>query len=322
MDELLARVSVRSGEKLEFRRVTSPDQPRRDELVRLYTHKGDPWVWQITQALDGQTPGLEAIFYTAMLEGRIIGGIAIEKTAWAGLLSHVFVVPEHRRKGIASLLIEKMLADFRGHGGRFLTLGTGFGSPAYHIYRSFGFVSMIEGSGQMVLSDLDDFDAVYDADRPVSVAPIAWRHWPLASALFTIKEGRFVRSVYHRAYGPTELEGPFLFSLRPALESKAQAAVLETEFPAVAGMATLHPDPRWSEQVRLLDLFLHPRFERQAGKLLAALDLAGGKVQCHIDATADTLAAALAEHGFRQEALLRAQLMSHGKPIDVLLMSR
>lgn len=324
MDTLVKHVTLKSGELAELRRVEMPDAPRRDALVRFYMHKGEPWVWQISCALGGCAKGLEALFFVAEIQGSLVGALAIEKAAWAGILSHVFVDPQHRRKGIASHLLEIAIEEFRCRAGRLLTLSTGYDSPAYHIYSQFGFASIVERSGIMMISNVENDHETYDPARPVKVTQATWRHWPLAAALFARVDGRCVRNVAYGVFGPGGLEGPFLYALKASMEGKGQMVVLESDSApeAVVGLATLLPDSRWPHSVWLLDLFTHRDFENRAKDLIDGLDLSSRKIQCHVDADAAPLVGALRSSNFRVEGTMKAQVIHQDRPLDVLVMGR
>ena len=90
-------------------------------------------------------------FYLGVIEGEAVGNIMTVEHGGIGILGHVYTLPEQRRKGIASRIMAAQMKDFQERGGRTLTLGTGFDSPAYWIYQGYGFRSIVEGSGRHVV---------------------------------------------------------------------------------------------------------------------------------------------------------------------------
>jgi len=175
----------------------------------------------------------------------------------------------------------------------------------------------------MALSDVPNYQSAHFQPERTTVQSIEWRDWPLACVLDVTPGGRWLRSVRNASYGPGCMEGGFLHTLLAVQGERAgQALALRSSHPAVVGMATLLPDPRWQGHVRLLDLFVHSQFERDTAALLDAFDLSGGKVQCYVEPAEQALLDTLQHFGFAQEALLRGQLERDGKHVDVLVMSK
>jgi hypothetical protein len=132
-----------------------------------------------------------------------------------------------------------------------LLLGTGYQSPAYWIYHSFGFRDLpgaSPGTMRYVSEDEPDFEADFfgDAGGALTVVPARWKHWPLVALLASLPELPYLRSLTLEAWGVTLLEGPYCYFLaRREEDERVAAAVLEAGNGAVAGVATLVPDEHW-----------------------------------------------------------------------------
>ncbi len=321
MVNALRTVTIKSGEELQIIRVAGPDAQWKEPIMKVLSHKGDPWVDIIRMTLEESLEGVDCYYYLGLVDGEIAANITTIEACEAGIgiLGHVFTRPTHRRKGICMVLMETVTRDFTARGGRAMTLDTGYDSPAYHIYHHFGFAG-IGTTGRMIWQAQPDFLPDYFAADSTEVADISWPDWPRLDLLYTIPEGSFLRGIYFTHYGPSAYEGDFLrlWKLITDTES-AQSKVLIKPGGEVVGHALLVPDPRWHNDVWLLDLFVHPDFCPAAGGLLAAIELPPGrKVQAYADSQSHEKIQLLEGAGFRQETVLHNQIVNtEGEPLDV-----
>jgi GNAT superfamily N-acetyltransferase len=319
----LATTTLKTGEELEIGVIRAPEREYADQIQKFLDHKPDCFKRHIDLCLAGPLDELETRFYVGLLEGQVISQVMIVEYAGVGILGHVFTRPEHRQKGAYRAVMAQQMEDFRQRGSEFLLLGTGFESPPYWIYHSFGFRSVTGDSGFMRYAASEDFEARWFAPAPAQVVDVKWRHWPMLNALFGQKEGDFLRSVALGLFGPRNFEGGFL-TFREALEERAshQAKLLETEAGAVVGCATVWPDPRWPGTY-LLDVFVHPNFAAEMSPLLAALAPVEAKTLAYAEASATARNAALEKAGFRQEGTLTQQLRQpDGRVEEVVVWGR
>ena len=136
---------LKSGERLEVGVVTAPDAEFGDAIQRLLVHKGPEWALHMGATLRGETDMLETRFYVGLLDGAPVANVMTVESKGIGILGHVFTRPAQRRKGICQAVLRRLMDDFRLRGGSVLLLGTGYESPAYWIYHSFGFRSLKGG---------------------------------------------------------------------------------------------------------------------------------------------------------------------------------
>jgi GNAT superfamily N-acetyltransferase len=350
----LDEVALKSGERMEIGVVECPDPDWAAQIVPLLGHKGQPWSHHVQAALNGPLDGLETRFYVGTIDGRAATNVMIvgarrgsarsakaAETAAAdragdaepgadavGILGHVYTVPEHRRKGAYSHLMAVQMEHTRRLGYRVLTLGTGFETPPYWIYHSFGFRSIDGTSGRMKW--LADPAAEADWFRPGAAAarPLRWDDWaPLNLVAYHPAEAdeELPRSwTFRLPRGQGSIEGSFL-DLRRALPDQTPdtladlhhavaagtgggrpvALALESEHGAAVGWAVLQPDDLALRDGWRLDLFVHPAFRAHTGRLLAALpSLPGARSAAYTGGPEGYRAAALQAAGFAHVAML------------------
>ena len=318
----LGKASLKTGEPIEVGLIQGPDAEHAEQIKPFLAHKGGDWNRHVARSVAEELDGLETRFYVAKLDGKIISNVMTVEYAHAGILGHVFTDPGQRRKGAVSRVFDQLIPDLQKRGG-VLTLGTGFDSPAYWIYHSCGFRSVVENTGFMRYATAESYedDRIY-VPSPAQVRAVLWRDWPRFSLLASRDRGWCLRSLHLSHYGPSNFEGPFLGLKRSVEGGNAQCVVLETEAAAVVGYATLVRDNRWRGHTWLLDVDVHPRFAQHTVELLKALDYPSAKIQCHADGDAHAKAAAVQAAGFRHEATLQNQIECGGKTLDVVVYKR
>lgn len=319
MHRLMEIVTLKSGERAEIWKITAPDTLWAGRLLDFLSHKGEPWLEIMRTALERGAQPLTMNFFEAVCDGQIVGNITVVESLPrpVGLLQHVFTAPEHRRKGIASALMRAVCRDFVLRGGRVMHLGTGYKSPAYWIYFSFGFRPICE-TGHMRWIVEPGFMDRYFAPGPVSVRDTNVGDWPLLEALYSVEEGPVLRSLPQNLYGQSSYEGPFL-RLREGLQEgrvKWSRVLVKTDGAVVGHAAAwLQPVPG---QPWMLEIFVHPNFLDQADKLMdAAFIPPHHKFQAPCDSDAWQLQQAFESAGLWREATFRRHLQWHGRWLDV-----
>ena len=320
----MSTVRLKSGETMQIVRVTAPDAEWKQPVIDFLQHKGGPWLEALQLIFDQSLAGLAVHFYLALLDGKIAGNIMSTEAAQekVGIVGHVFTRPDHRGKGLCTAIMEVLTRDFVARGGRAMTLSTGYQSPAYHIYYRFGFRPIRE-TGKMIWEAEAAFLENYFAPGATTVRDVRWADWALLDLLYKTESGSFLRGVYHRHYGLAGYEDCFLRFYRLIQERPGQSKVLVKPDREVVGHALLLPEPRWDNNVRLLDLFIHPDFYEGGAELLAAIELpAGHKVQAYADSQSVEKVELLKQRGFKQEAVLQGQLVNaENEPLDVVILS-
>lgn len=326
MHEVIAGHRLSTGEEMSTLRVSAPDLEFKDAILSLIGHKEPYWLVPVREAMEGKIEALSTYCYLAFLGEQLVGNITTAEALDepVGMLQHVFTVPEHRRKGIASFLMQDLLADFRARRGRALYLGTGYGSEAHRIYLRYGFRDIGERTGKMRYVTVEDFDDAYFGGSAADVSAVGWEHWPGSDALFSAEGGWCARNFAFGAFGVHGFEGSFINMMLGLREGSVKDAKALISDDAVVGLASLVPDPRWNYGATVFDFYVHPRFLKSAGALVRALSFGAEKVQSfvEVEAGAEGKSRVLEDCGFKLEAKLRDQLRCSDRSLDVLVYSR
>ncbi len=324
MYDILENTVLKSGERMEVGIISAPDESHAEDIKQFLVHKPGNFKWHIDRCVVESLDKLETRFYVGKIDGKIITNIMTVEHEGIGILGHVFTVPDQRRKGACKGVMTYQMEHFRQRNGRALYLGTGYDSHPYHIYKSFGFESVIPESGFMKYYVKADFEETYFATTTTYPKSVEWHDWPKLTALSGIIGSDTLRSLAWNMYGPTNFEGGFL-SFKHTLETDDvcdDAKLLVTENGAIVGWATVCRDSRWRHNIALLDLFFQPNFVDAVPNLLSAVNFPELKVQCYIDNTAEKKAEILEAAGFVCEGRFKNHFEYREKDYDVLVYSR
>ncbi len=324
MFQKFSTAQLKSGEPMEIGVAIAPEPPLKDKIVALLQHKGGVWNWHVERSMRERLDGLETRYHIGSIAGEPVSNVMTLEYKGIGILGHVFTKPEHRRKGACHAIMRELMEDFRRRGGRLLHLGTGFESPPYWIYHSFGFRSLAQGSGHMRYGAEADPEARLFAPSACRIADVFWHHWPMLTTLTSTQQGDYLRNMSYQHFGFANFESGFL-DLKKSLETdpgRYRCKVLETETGATAGYAMVRPFAQWRGMVNVVEVFVHPGFAAKSAELLAALPLPPGKAQCYADADSQQKIAALRQCGFDHEATLAQQITRADRRLDVLVFSK
>lgn len=324
MYDKLGEAVLKTKERMEVGVITAPDVPHAEAVKQFLGHKPGNYKWHIERCVTEVLDALETRFYVGKLDGDMITNIMTVEYEGVGILGHVFTLPEQRRKGACKGVMGYQMEDFRQRSGGALYLGTGYNSPPYYIYHSFGFESVFPESGFMKYHVNADFEERYFAPGSASPKSIEWHDWPKVTALSGIVGWDTLRSLKWAVYGPTNMEGGFL-SFKHDLETEDvynDAKLLISSAGAIVGWATVSRDTRWQPATAVLDLFFHPNFADAVPGLLSAINFPDAKVQCYVDNGAKKKAEVLETAGFMCEGQLKNQFAYSGQDYDVLVFAR
>ncbi len=321
-------VVLKTGESVELGKLTGPDLEWGPRIEHLLGHKGEPWNWQIHQCLNNPNLGVETFCHILSKAGRPIANISTFEAHGVGIFGHVFTVPEERKKGAADILNQQVMSDFQARGGRALYLGTSYDSPAYHIYLKHGFESVEPKSQYMVFvkEGKPAFEKSFFAPGPVTIEPLAFKHWPVLPALTMMNHPARLRVLGMGIVSASSTEGGSLELIKEAVDQNkpvsAQVAVSNTTHAPVV-LACLRPDFYFGYHVDLMDVFFAPGFEEDAIKTIHALNLpTDRKIVGYADSVWPQKEKVLQAAGFTQEATLRNHLKSGQTVLDVTMWSR
>ena len=311
MYERLDTVGLKSGEEVEMGVVRGPELEWADRVEALLAHKGEIWRWGNEKVLR-EDVGLEPYFYILHRDGVPFANMMNVEYRGVGIYGHVFTKPEDRRQGAASAIMSRLMDHFRTRGGKALFLGTGYDSPAYHIYSAYGFKSIEPRSGYMAFytASQEAFEAAYFAPGKTRIDRLAPIHWPMSPALFSGDFPGVVRSAVMHQFGRGSTEGPMLPLLRDELEREMEnrpvrtAVLVQPESGGMVGLATWGRDSLWPGTC-LVDVYCHPGFWGRAGDLLGAIALPAesDRYVAYCDTTFAAKETVLEGAGFRKTAV-------------------
>ncbi|MBI3969812.1 MAG: GNAT family N-acetyltransferase [Chloroflexi bacterium] len=268
----LTSVTLKTGEQMELGVVRCPDPSWGKQIMHLLGHKSRETRDHFAAAFAGPLDELETRFYIGTIGGFTATNVMIVGARGAGILGHVYTVPEHRQKGAYSQLMTVQMEDIRRAGYYTLTLGTGFEIHPYWIYHRFGFRSIDGTSGRMKWLASPNVEAQHFRPGATRVRPMRWDDWAQLNLLAlqpVAPDDELPRSWTFRVKGQGSLEGTFQVLQRNlARKAPITALALESAHGATAGWAVLQPDDIAFGDGRLLDLYVHPAFRHDAGKLL------------------------------------------------------
>lgn len=335
MYESFGSSKLKNGLEVELGRVRVPDDVWGPQLLDFFKPlKADLSFWHIAQGVELEDPGgVINHYYIAHQGSEILGSINIAEHDGCAQYGHVHTRHDQRGQGICNRMMEVSIADYRARGGKMMILCT-IRPDAHHLYDKFGFKPVddrpfVPGVPIVMnwFADQVDEDEFYDQRFMFSdtfVREFQLKDWILLSVLTLTKQAPPLRSLCTdtKTYGRFELHTRELLYDMHVLGKPVQARVLESKGTgASVGFVILRPDPRFSDQVQMLDFFIHPHLDNSAGDLLSAIDLGKTKVQIYMDHSNELVRNLLVGHGFREEARLSRQFQYANKWYDVFILS-
>lgn len=327
MYEQLGDTILKSGQRMEIGVITAPDAEWRDRISPFLGHKSEPYASHLRRSHEHPLDALLTLYYIGHRDGRIISEVMIAGARGAGILGHVYTLPEERRKGAYQAVMRAQMADMGRKGFRLLSLGTGFESPPYWIYHGFGFRGIGSGHGEMRWTSGEDAEA--DLFRPGAVAArdARWDDWGFVAWLGLLPidpEEELPRSRVMRLNRRGIMESAYIrLLLKREREPGMSVRVLETEHGAAVGWAILAPDPSWFASGWILDLHVHPSFRSSLPLLVEGIPWPDAPVAAAFTGPAGPKAGALEAVGFTRTACLPRWLPAEtGSRRDVVLWLR
>ena len=308
---------LKGGAEVQIGFVEGPDPDWMSRLIPFLGHK-EPWFeYHIAKALAEPLDDLRTRFYVGTVRDEIVAHIMVVSARGAGILGHVYTVPEWRRQGAVSAVMQAQMRDVADLD--VVTLSTGFGSAAYGIYHGFGFRSMVDGSGDMRW--LSGAETDFFKPAGCSVQSMRWDDWPHYSWA-TLQEFANEPAPRSAAFGINQRgssEGSFVRIMQSALGRRSTHLILRSELGAVVGWCHIVPGQAPLTGTYVLDLHTVPGFESHIPALLEAVSWPEGPVTFTMSPPAAAYADALSEAGFAVDRGLSDAVAAVGKsaPLDV-----
>lgn len=326
MYKRLGEAVLRSGECMEIGVVRGPDTDWYPRIVPFLGHKQPDTRTQIRRSLAGEKDRLESRYYVGQVDGHLISQIMVVGSRGVGILGHVYTLPEERRKGACRAIMEIQMADTAAAGYDVLCLGTGYDTPPYWIYHSFGFRPITEGVGRMWWERTPGAREALLRPGAAHVRRIQWDDWAHFDLLAYQPAGEdeeLPRASLLGLNARESVEGAFVsYMLRREEAPMRQGYVLESEHGATVGWALLAPDPSYFGDVWRLDLHTAPGFTAEMPRLLEPLVWPEAPVLASGAAPEGPRAAALRGVGFQSVGALTGAIRQAGVCRDLNLYYR
>lgn len=318
----LEKVELKSGEELVIKSIEPFDERYKDKLERFLEHKGEEWSRDIKERLKGNfVKFCIDRYFVGEIEGKVVSqmwyGLPRNGTGM-GEFGHVYTEPEYRKKGIASLLMGFLTADFQKSNGNVLFCGTG--SPhAAKVYRRNGFQNIEEGkdTGAMVFIKSDyarDFSELekkyFEPGLEVNILPATRREQFDVDEVLHYSTGlKRIAENWHTVFLASQVS-----SLREILfkveDGKGLATVAKSSKGKVVGYAyILGFGSPMEEKSKTLDFIIHPNYLNNGIQLLQKTVKMGKEqkienIRCYISSGDKEKLSTLLEAGFKEECSL------------------
>ena len=318
-------VPLGSGERLAVRVCEPP-----------FTGGGEDLCWWGDVAADVMAGKLRPWLRTAWYLGEIDGERAGYMSCWTpaasreiGIVEFVRTAEAHQRKGVASILLGRLVEDFTRAGGLALYLCT-TNPHAGRLYESRGFRYLVGDGMRYLAPGSGEFDRDYlGGGGPAVVRDATWADLPGAAALFNHPEPRWiVKDSLSRCFHDTRYESHFLKTFRRLEGGRGVCVALENAAGRLVGLATAERRDTFAEQhTAVLSFRVAPTFTSRSAALLGAAverSAALGISVIHVHAADcdEDQKQLLQGAGFAEEARFRDRLRVGGGFVDLVVYGR
>ena len=315
-------VVLASGEVLAIRVLGPP--------LDAYADKVGCWAHVRDDMLSGRmSDALSVRYFVGEIDGEVVGSMGCytpRSTRDVGLVEFVETDERHRRKGIASKLLGRLIADFRSDDGKTLLLCT-TNPIAGSLYEKHGFWYTV-GDGMMYVSpEAPSFPEDYlSYAGNARIREADWGDLPRASLLYNNPEPDWLIKDYLTcSFRDTRFERHFTQQMRGSEEGRGAVLVLESPTNSVVGLAAFHRmDSYYEQHVGTLTLRVCPAYYQQGGELLKhALHRAGelsiSILRVHVAEVDEDQKGIVRGAGFLETARFPGHLRDGDRSIDMLI---
>ena len=283
--------------------------------------------------LDGRlAPWLFTPYFVGEIGGEVAGSMSYytpADTRDVGVVEFVQTAEKHRRKGVGSALLARLIERFRAESGLALYLCT-TNPGAGTLYEKHGFWYHVGDGMRYLAPEMPDFDRTYLAfDGKARVRDATWADLPRAAVLYNHPEPRwFIKDYLTQCFRETRFESHFVKLMKGIEDHRGAFLVLENPRQRVVGAAVLrHLDTFFEEHVATLSFRVCPAYLDQAPELLHAIaqraqELSIRVVQVYIAACDRDQKELVQQAGFTEEARLRERLRYGDQWLDLLVYTR
>ena len=313
---------LRSGERLVVKVVEPP--------LGKYVDEVGCWADLKDDLLSGRlAEWLVAPYYVGEIAGEVVGSMACYTGVDGpelGLVEFVQTAEAHRRKGIAGVLMEALVADFVAGGGKALFLCT-VNPHAGDLYEKNGFWYLVGDGMRYLAPGAEHFAEQYLSHQgEARVRAATWADLPAGAALFNQAEvDWWIKEYIAGVFGDTRYERHFVELMRRTEDGRGAVLVLENPLGRMVGLAAFVRGGGFYEQhVGYVSCFVCPAYWEQVPEFLAAVGERAGAMSIGVLQTyvADGDEAAIdmwRRGGFAAEARLRGRLRDGKQTRDLLV---
>ncbi len=253
--------------QLTIQHATAPlGEPVACQLVEFLAHKGHPWIDDIQQRARGSMPGVEDHFFIALRGTRPAGHVwytTDQSDRRLGLIGHVYTHPDYRRQGIAGVLMERAMQEFRHRGGMVMQL---FTSTPYSLpfYEKLGFANQYS---QQVYHERDwymccptgasSWLADWFVSGEVRMRPLAPADLPRYCLLYNAQRDCVLKDRAQQIGSGLEAELAFIHVLERATTRRGVVYIAENAQLMVGASALVCSDFPHQSHIALFDIYLH-----------------------------------------------------------------
>jgi len=272
---------------------------------------------------------LVAPYFVAEIAGEVVGSMCYYTGVGrpeVGLVEFVQTAEQHRRKGIAAMLMAELVQHFNRCGGWALYLCT-VNPHAGDLYEKNGFCYWVGDGMRYLAPTAGDYDREYLAyGGEARVRAASWGDLPAAAALFNHRQPDWgIKEYLTRCFGDTRFERHFVELMRRTEEARGEVLVLENPLGRVVGLVGFERlDSFYEQHVAYLSFRASPAYFGQVPELLeTARERAGALgisiLQTYVAADDNEAAELLRGADFVEEARLRGRLSDGEYTRDMLV---
>ncbi len=318
-------VTLPGGEELVVRIMLPP--------LLEYADRVDCWADVREEVLTGQLSSwLFTPYFVGEIEGEVAGSMSYFTSADAsdvGVVEFVTTGDKYRRKGVASVLLDRLVTHFRARGGQALYLCT-TNPVAGTLYEKLGFRYYVGDGMRYVAGNPAEFDATYLGHcGRAHVSDATWADLARASVLFNHPApGWLIKDHLTRCFRHTRFESHFVYWMKQTADRKGVTMTLVNPVGRLVGAAAVVRENTYFEQhVAALSFRVCPAYMNQGPELIDAAaakaeELGIGILQVRVADCDEDQKELVRTAGFREEARLRRQLRDGDQWLDLLVYSR
>ena len=214
-------------------------------------------------------------FFVGEIKNEVVGSINYtvpRDIQDVGVVGMVSTKPEHRRKGVASCLMQTLIKTFIERGG--LALYLCVTNPiAFKLYQKCGFKPYIGDGMRYLLPGNENFDKTYlSFCGKATIRDAHWGDVARCAVLYNYPLPKWLIKDYPRkVFKDIRFESHFVKIMKNVEDNKGCFLVLENPQKRVVGSACLTEMNSFYEQhIKTLDFYIHPSYLNQAQDLIQA----------------------------------------------------